>query len=177
MVNNKLLNNYDLQYCEVEFDGPDITNPDDLYKILSVAERAGGITPNAAKAMASDALGQNAEDYEGDWGNVPLAVTTAQAQQALAGMMDNTSSSDDGKSSETATSSKASGAEEKKTEKPEEVDPEVEKQLNSQIQKAVEENADAEVIAVMKQVRSLLQDIRKAAQDEEDRSGGSAAAD
>lgn len=177
VVNNKLLNNYDLNYCEVEFDGPDITNPDDLYKILSVAERAGGITPNAAKAMASDALGQNAEDYEGDWGNVPLAVTTAQAQQALAGMMDNTSSSDDGKSSETATSSKASGAEEKKTEKPEEVDPEVEKQLNSQIQKAVEENADAEVIAVMKQVRSLLQDIRKAAQDEEDRSGGSAAAD
>ena len=91
--------------------------------------------------------------------------------------MDGFSSSSASGDSKAAQTSQASGAEEKKTGKPEDIDPEVEKQLNSQIQKAVEDNADAEVIAVMKQVRSLLQDIRKAAQDEEDRSGGSAAAD
>lgn len=81
-VNNRLLNGYNFQYCEVEFKAPKITNPDDLYKILTVAEKAGGLPPNKAKQVAYEALGESSDDYEEEWGNVPLVIlqnTSAQA--------------------------------------------------------------------------------------------------
>lgn len=73
VVNNKLLNSYNFKYVEIFFKEPNITNPDDIYKVLSVCSRAGGLTPNKAKEIIYNAYGQTSEDYEGDWGNVPLA--------------------------------------------------------------------------------------------------------
>lgn len=84
VINNRLLNGYNFQYVEVEFLAPDITNPDDLYKILTVAEKAGGLPPNKAKQVAYDALGETAEDYDGEWGEVPVIIQQQQAQAEAA---------------------------------------------------------------------------------------------
>lgn len=74
-INNKLLNGYKFKYVEVYFKEPDISNPDDLVKILNICERAGGLTPNKAKQIALSSIGEVSEDYEGEWGNTPLAYS------------------------------------------------------------------------------------------------------
>lgn len=73
IINNKLLNDYGFENVEVYFKEPDITNPDDLYKILNVCSNAGGLPPNKAKEIAFKSLGEVSDDYEGEWGNIPLA--------------------------------------------------------------------------------------------------------
>jgi len=84
IVNNKLLNGYQFQYVEARFDEPDITNPDDIQKMLNVTERAGGLTPNNAKELTYKVLGKDGcEDYEGDWGDTPLAYSKTLSQGQL----------------------------------------------------------------------------------------------
>ena len=78
IVNNRLLNGYQFQHVEAYFLEPDISNPDDLYKLLTVCNNAGGLTPNKAKQIIFEAYGETAEDYEGDWGNTPLAYSKSQ---------------------------------------------------------------------------------------------------
>jgi len=75
VINHKLLAGYHFKYVEAYFLGPDISNPDDMVKILNVAERAGGLTPNKAKELVWALSGKVSEDYDGDWGNLPLAYT------------------------------------------------------------------------------------------------------
>ena len=77
-INNRLLNGYHFRYVEAYFLEPDISNPDDLQKLLTVANSAGGLTPNMAKRIVYEALGEDAEDYpenpeEAAWGDIPLA--------------------------------------------------------------------------------------------------------
>ena len=77
------MNGYRFRYVEIQFDAPDITNPDDMQKMLNITERAGGLTPNTAKELTYTVLGKDGcEDYEGDWGDIPLAYakTTSQGQ-------------------------------------------------------------------------------------------------
>ena len=78
VINNKLLNGYQFKYVEVYFKAPDITNPDDVFKILNVTERAGGLTPNTAKEITHNTLGKAVESYDEKWGDIPLAVTKVQ---------------------------------------------------------------------------------------------------
>lgn len=80
VINNKLLNEYGFQHVEAYFLAPDISNPDDLTKILTICNAAGGLTPNKAKQIALEALGEVSEDFPEEWGDVPLAVS--QSQQA-----------------------------------------------------------------------------------------------
>lgn len=77
-INNRLLNGYRFQYVECYFLEPDITNPDDLYKLLTVANNAGGLTPNFAKRIIYEAYGEQAEDYPDEWGDIPLAYSKTQ---------------------------------------------------------------------------------------------------
>lgn len=84
VINNRLLNGYNFKYVEVEFLEPDITNPDDLYKILTVTEKAGGLPPNKAKQIAYDAIGETADDYEGEWGETPVIIQQQLAQAEAA---------------------------------------------------------------------------------------------
>lgn len=77
-INNRLLNGYRFQYVECYFLKPDITNPDDLYKLLTVANNAGGLTPNFAKRIIYEAYGEQAEDYPEEWGDIPLAYSKTQ---------------------------------------------------------------------------------------------------
>lgn len=82
-INNKLLNGYGLKYVEAFFLEPDITNPDDLAKILNVTERAGGLTPNKAKEVTYKIMGESSENYDGDWGDTPLQYIKTIAAPSL----------------------------------------------------------------------------------------------
>ena len=84
IVNNKLLNGYRFKYVEAQFDEPDITNPDDIQKMLNITERAGGLTPNTAKELTYKVIGKDGcEDYEGSWGDTPLAYSKTMPQGQL----------------------------------------------------------------------------------------------
>ena len=80
IINNRLLNEYDFKYVEAYLLEPDISNPDDIYKLLVVANNAGGITPNMAHELALGATGKDkvAENYPADWGDLPLAYSNRQ---------------------------------------------------------------------------------------------------
>lgn len=79
IINNKLLNGYKFKYVEAYFKEPNITNPDDLFKLLSVCNAAGGLTPNKAKEIIYRAYGETSEDYQGEWGDISLAYLKAQS--------------------------------------------------------------------------------------------------
>jgi len=79
IINNRLLNEYKFKYVEVYLKEPDITNPDDIQKILNITERAGGLTPNVAKDLTYKTLGRDvAEPYPEEWGDIPIQLTRAQ---------------------------------------------------------------------------------------------------
>lgn len=130
IINNKLLNGYQLKYVEAYFEEPDITNPDDIQKILNVTERAGGMTPNVAKELTYKTLGKDGcEDYEGEWGDVPIQYARTQ-QSAMQATMQSTSQP---------------------------VTEDTLKQLDGKIEQA----ADEDVVAVMKQIRKALVEYQK----------------
>lgn len=160
-INNRLLNGYQLKYCEVEFLAPEITNPDDLFKILSITERAGGLPPNKAKQIAYNAIGEDSDDYEGEWGDIPLVVSAqlnAKEQVELQRQMQ----------SEQMKSRTESGTDpgQQKTQNPKQgttapnIDDTTMGQLNNQIKKAEMNDEPEELVAVMKEVRRLLIDMR-----------------
>lgn len=117
-INNRLLNGYQFKYVETYFLEPDISNPDDIAKLLTICNNAGGLTPNRAKQIVYAAYGETAEDYPAEWGDVPLAYTKTQGGGKF----------DLGQLTES---------------------------LQKQIAKAAGNHDDA-VVAVMKEVRSLL---------------------
>lgn len=140
-ISNLLLNEYQLKFCEVEFLEPDVTNIEDLYKLLVIAEKAGGLTPNKAKQIAYDAIGEKSDDYDGDWGDTPLAVYQMQATQRMADAQMRNS----GAAAQEPQEAAESGGKDDTAE-----------QLDQQIKKAVEANESVEVVSVMKEVRELL---------------------
>lgn len=75
VINNKLLSEFGFKYVEAYFLEPDISNPDDLVKILQACTAAGGLTPNKAKQIVFEARGEVSEDYEGEWGEIPLVYS------------------------------------------------------------------------------------------------------
>ena len=80
IVNHKLLNGYNFKHVEAYFRSPDLNNPEDLATLLNICNAAGGLTPNKAKSILFDALGEVSEDYDGDWANNPLALYGADQQ-------------------------------------------------------------------------------------------------
>ncbi|MCI9417841.1 MAG: phage portal protein [Eubacterium sp.] len=143
-LNNKLLNEYSFRFVKAKFESPDMTNPDDMMKILNISERAGGMTLNDARALTKDVLGMESEDYPKsfdmeDIGNVPLAVINAM-----------TVLKEYGKDDEDDKKTPFDNGEQK---------PEfLERQLEEQIEKAADNHED-EVVAVMKEVRRLLKEM------------------
>ncbi len=124
-INNRLLNGYQFRYVECYFLEPDISNPDDLYTLLTAANNAGGVTPNFAKRIIYEAYGEVSEDYPDEWGDIPLAYQKTQGS----------SMSDSVNVGQDVNTLAAS--------------------LQRQIEKAASHNDD-EVVAVMKEVKSLL---------------------
>lgn len=155
-VNQKLLNGYRFQYVEVQFDEPDITNPDDIQKLLNITERAGGLTPNAAKELTYEVLGKDGcEDYDGDWGDIPLAYskTLSQSQQPDFGAvpLGNLPAQKNG-----PVGQKREPQKEKKAV----TDAEIE-QLDGQIQKAAA--YDADIVPIMLEIRKALKGYQEKA--------------
>lgn len=144
-ISNLLLNEYELKYCEVEFLSPDVTNIEDLYKLLVIAEKAGGLTPNKAKQIAYDAIGEKSDDYEGDWGDTPLSVYQMQANQRMADAQMRNAGAVDQRPQE---GSESEGYDD------------TDEQLDKQIKKALESHEDAEIVSVMKAVRELLEEMK-----------------
>lgn len=155
-VNQKLLNSYGFHYVEVRFDEPDITNPDDIQKMLNITERAGGLTPNMAKELTYKVLGKDGcEDYGGDWGDVPLACsrTLSQGQQANSGFWTMV----EPKSQKNAPTGQDSGPQKAARV----VSDEEMEQLDGQIQKA--STFDADIVPVMLEIRKALNGYREKA--------------
>ncbi|RKJ19583.1 phage portal protein [bacterium D16-50] len=148
-VNQKLLNGYRFRYVEVQFDEPDITNPDDIQKMLNITERAGGLTPNTAKELTYEVLGKDGcEDYNGDWGDIPLAYarTLPQSQQPDFGAvpLGNLPAQKNGPVGQKREPQKGKKAV---------TDAEIE-QLDGQIQKAAA--YDADIVPIMLEIRKAL---------------------
>lgn len=152
VINNRLLNGYNLKYCEIEFKAPKITNPDDLYKMLLVTREAGGLTPNKAKQIAYDAIGEESTDYEEEWGEIPIVVQNALKGAGTVYPEGQINPSPANKNASTGQNAGEGGIQ---------VDDETLKQLDGQINKAEKAAEPDEVVAVMKEVRNLLLDIRK----------------
>lgn len=155
-VNQKLLNGYRFQYVEAQFDEPDITNPDDIQKMLNITERAGGLTPNTAKELTYEVLGKDGcEDYDGDWGDIPLAYakTLSQSQQPDLGAtpLGNLPAQENGPAGQ-----KREPQKEKKTVTDNELE-----QLDGQIQKAAV--YDTDIVPVMLEIRKALKGYREKA--------------
>lgn len=155
-VNQKLLNDYRFRYVEVQFDEPDITNPDDIQKMLNITERAGGLTPNTAKELTYEVLGKDGcEDYDGDWGDIPLAYakTLSQSQQSDFGAapLGNLSAQKNG-----PVGQKREPQKEKKVVTDDEIE-----QLDGQIQKAAA--YDADLIPIMLEIRKALKGYQEKA--------------
>jgi len=129
IINHVLLAEYNLRYVEISFRAPDVTNPEDQAKILTIVERAGGMTPNEAHRLMATMAGDTAEDFNGEWAEVPLAVQKAQK---------------DAESSQKPPESA-----------PGQVSEEVLEQFDQQIQKALAAQSN-DVVAVMKQIRATL---------------------
>ena len=156
IMNQKLLNGYRLRYVEARFDKPDITNPDDIQKMLNITERAGGLTPNTAKELSYEVLGKDGcEDYDGGWGDIPLAYskTISQWQQADSGSgsLVNRPSQQNALTGQDSRLQKAAG---------EVTDLEME-QLDGRIRKAA--STDADIVPVMLEIRKALSGYRERA--------------
>ena len=65
-----------MKYCEVRFRNPDTSNIDDIVKVFTICNTAGGVTPNDARALKAKTIGETAEPYGETWANTPLAVTS-----------------------------------------------------------------------------------------------------
>lgn len=85
IINNRLLNGYGFRYCQVKFNAPDITNPDDIAKVLGIAVDAGGLTTNDAHDLACRTLGKPSEDYPEEFGCLPLQLVGTNRQPVAAG--------------------------------------------------------------------------------------------
>lgn len=78
-INKKILGEYGFKYVQAKLNSPDITNPEDVAKMLDIAERAGGLTLNDGRNIAMETLGRKSENYPEtfnmqDIGNVPLSA-------------------------------------------------------------------------------------------------------
>lgn len=155
-INNRLLNGYNFRYVGVELDSPDITNPDDIQKILNITERAGGLTPNVAKEYTYEVIGkEGCEDYEGEWGDIPIAYARIANQSQLANMESKAlGNPSDSKNEPVGQNTKPQKQSKQVT------DGEL-KQLDNQIEKA--SNFDPEIVPVMMEIRKALVEAREKA--------------
>lgn len=78
---NKLLYEFDMKYHTFKSNGPNITDDEDLLKLLVAAEKAGGMNPRIASEIVVDILGRPAVEQwpEGIDPDVPFSLQMAEA--------------------------------------------------------------------------------------------------
>ena len=77
VLNHQLFAELNLKYCEAYFKAPDLHNVDDIVNLINAANAAGGVTPNKSRDILYNFLGETAEPFPEEWGDIPLVVYTA----------------------------------------------------------------------------------------------------
>lgn len=161
VINNKLLNGYNFQHVEAYFLEPDISNPDDMFRILTAANYAGGVTPNFAKQIMYEMHGEVAENYPEEWGDIPLTIYQMQQGQqqseAPGGAEPDAGEMEAGQldAEPEQIEDNPDEAQDTTGQRLEALDEKISQQLEEQITKAIEHNDD-EIVAVLKEVRKQL---------------------
>ncbi|MDQ0658769.1 phage portal protein [Paenibacillus sp. W2I17] len=78
ILNNVLLEPYNLQHVEVFFEGPDISDSEDKAKLLTVYNQIGGVSPNDVRDDVGKILGKTVEAFEDEGANIPLSLRQQQ---------------------------------------------------------------------------------------------------
>ncbi|WP_144616308.1 phage portal protein [Bacillus cereus] len=74
IINNILLLPYELKHVYVNLRKPEISNTEDLAKILDILCKYGGVTFNDLRELASKVLNKNLESFEMEEANQPIAL-------------------------------------------------------------------------------------------------------
>lgn len=84
IMNNILLSGYGFKTVKCELVAPKFSNVDDLFKILTIVDKSGGISPVLAqKLLQKYATDLEFEEYQEDWGQIPIEVLKIVNQQQL----------------------------------------------------------------------------------------------
>lgn len=79
IINEKLLGLYEFKYVRAQFNAPDMTNPDDQVKMLTVLNAIGGLAPNDVRQLAGDVLGKPLEAFPDAQYDVPKGIGASPA--------------------------------------------------------------------------------------------------
>lgn len=71
IINNLLLDEYNLKFVKVIFNNPDISNTDDKVKMITALNSAGAIAPNDLREELGKLLGKQLENFDIDTANLP----------------------------------------------------------------------------------------------------------
>lgn len=82
LINNKLLNEYSLKYCEAYFKSPDLNDVDDIAKVLNATGPLGGVSANLAKEIVHTLLGKECEDYDFEGADLPLSIAMSSQEKS-----------------------------------------------------------------------------------------------
>lgn len=76
-INNCLLDDYNLQFVDIKFNNPDISNTDDKVKMINVLGQYNGIAPNDLREEASKVLGKPLENFDIEEANLPPSLSSS----------------------------------------------------------------------------------------------------
>lgn len=89
IMNKILVNEFDMQYHIFKSNSANVTNDEDLVKILSSGEKTGGITPNLSREILSDVLNRDLPKYDKDKipfdADIPLSYTLVSLSKVVGG--------------------------------------------------------------------------------------------
>jgi PBSX family phage portal protein len=88
IMNKILMTEFSMQYHSFVSNSANVTNDEDLVKILSNSEKTGGVTPNLARQILSDILNRELPEYGSDVGfdpDIPMSMTLVQMSQNVGG--------------------------------------------------------------------------------------------
>jgi len=87
-INKILVTDFDMKYHVFKSNSANVTNDEDLVKVISSAEKTGGVTPNLARKILGDILNEELEPYDNtvDFDpDVPLSLTLVDRAKSVAG--------------------------------------------------------------------------------------------
>lgn len=86
---NRLINQaLGVKYVDMILKGPDITNKTDLANAIAIYNRTGAVTPNLVMQALSDLVGQEFEEIQADWANLPLSIVLEMVKKGSISMDD-----------------------------------------------------------------------------------------
>ena len=88
VMNKILIHEFGMAHHTFQSNSANVTNDEDLVKILSGAEKTGGVTPNIARNVLSDVLNKELPQYEKTDGfdpDIPMSMTIVREAKTVAG--------------------------------------------------------------------------------------------